>query len=56
MNTVTTNNALATYFVRHADDNLVIGQRLATYVSRAPELEEDLAVGNLSLDHIGVPL
>lgn len=54
MNTVTTNNALATYIVRHADDNVVIGQRLATYVSRAPELEEDLAVGNLSLDHIGV--
>lgn len=54
MNTVTTSNDLATYIVRHADDNVVIGQRLATYISRAPELEEDLAVGNLSLDHIGV--
>ena len=50
MNTVTTNNDLATYIVRHADDNVVIGQRLASYISRAPELEEDLAVGNLSLD------
>ena len=54
MNTVTTNNSIATYIVRHADDNVIIGQRLATYISRAPELEEDLAVGNLCLDHIGV--
>ncbi len=54
MNTVTTHNALASYIVRHGDDNVVIGQRLAAYVSRAPELEEDLAVSNLALDHIGV--
>jgi ring-1,2-phenylacetyl-CoA epoxidase subunit PaaC len=54
VNTITTDNSLATYIVRHADDNVIIGQRLATYISRAPELEEDLAVGNLSLDHIGV--
>lgn len=54
MNRVTTTNPLATYIVRHCDDNVVIGQRLAEYVSRAPELEEDLAVSNLALDHIGV--
>lgn len=54
MSTVTTQNALTTYIIRHADDNVVIGQRLAEYVSRAPELEEDLAVSNLALDHIGV--
>ncbi|GMQ92810.1 MAG: phenylacetate-CoA oxygenase subunit PaaC [Acidimicrobiia bacterium] len=54
MNMVTTQNPLATYIVRHADDNVVLGQRLAEYVSRAPELEEDLAVSNLALDHIGV--
>jgi ring-1,2-phenylacetyl-CoA epoxidase subunit PaaC len=54
VNTITTQNALATYVVRHADDNVVLGQRLAEYISRAPELEEDLAVGNLTLDHIGV--
>jgi ring-1,2-phenylacetyl-CoA epoxidase subunit PaaC len=54
VNTVTTTNALATYAVRHADDNVVLGQRLAQYISRAPELEEDLAIGNLALDHIGV--
>lgn len=54
MTAVTTQNALATYVVRHADDNVVLGQRLAEYISRAPELEEDLAIGNLALDHIGV--
>lgn len=54
MNTVSTQNSLATYIVRHADDNVVIGQRLAEYVSHAPELEEDLAISNLALDHIGV--
>lgn len=54
MNTVTTDTALATYVVRHADDNLVLGQRLAQYISNAPDLEEDLAVGNFALDHIGV--
>lgn len=54
MNAVTTHKPLATYIVRHGDDNVVLGQRLAAYVSRAPGLEEDLAVSNLALDHIGV--
>jgi ring-1,2-phenylacetyl-CoA epoxidase subunit PaaC len=54
VNTVTTDSALLTYLVRLADDNVVLGQRLAEYISYAPELEEDLAVGNFALDHIGV--
>lgn len=54
MNTVTTTNPLATFLVRHADDNIVIGQRLGEYISCAPELEEDLAIANTALDHIGV--
>lgn len=54
MSGVATQEALASYIVRHADDNVVLGQRLAEYISRAPELEEDLAIGNLALDHIGV--
>jgi ring-1,2-phenylacetyl-CoA epoxidase subunit PaaC len=54
VNTITTRSALATYVVRHADDNVVLGQRLSEYVSRAPELEEDLAIANFALDHIGV--
>lgn len=47
-------NGLARYVLRHADDNVVLGQRLAEYVSHAPELEQDLAISNLALDHIGV--
>ena len=54
MTSVAIQDALATYVVRHADDNVVLGQRLAEYISRAPELEEDLAIGNFALDHIGV--
>jgi len=54
VNTVTTDSALVTYLVRHADDNVVLGQRLAEYISYAPDLEEDLAIGNFALDHIGV--
>lgn len=44
---------LVTYLLRLADDNLVLSQRLGALVSRMPELEEDIAVANLSLDHLG---
>lgn len=54
MNTLTTSTALGTYLVRLADDNLIIGQRLGEYISRAPELEEDLAIANTGLDHVGM--
>ena len=54
MNTLTTTDPRATYVVRLADDNVVLGQRLGEYISHAPELEEDLAVANTALDHIGV--
>jgi ring-1,2-phenylacetyl-CoA epoxidase subunit PaaC len=54
VNTITTRTPLGTYLVRLADDNLVMGQRLGEYISRAPELEEDLAVANTGLDHIGI--
>ena len=40
--------------VAHADDNLVIAQRLGEWISRAPELEIDIALGNIALDHLGV--
>ncbi len=40
--------------VAHADDNLVLAQRLGEWISRAPELEEDIAIGNIALDHLGV--
>ncbi|MDJ0954723.1 MAG: phenylacetate-CoA oxygenase subunit PaaC [Acidimicrobiia bacterium] len=44
------------YLIRLADDNLILSQRLSEYISRAPELEEDLAVANIALDHLGVAM
>lgn len=44
---------LVRFLLRHADDNLVLAQRLGEWISRAPELEEDLALANLALDHLG---
>lgn len=41
------------YVIRHADDNLVLAQRLGEWISRAPELEEDIALANIGLDHLG---
>jgi ring-1,2-phenylacetyl-CoA epoxidase subunit PaaC len=49
-------NNLHRYLLRHADDNLVLSQRLSEYISYAPELEEDLAVANIALDHLGVAM
>ncbi|HET9259489.1 MAG TPA: 1,2-phenylacetyl-CoA epoxidase subunit PaaC [Acidimicrobiia bacterium] len=40
--------------VNHADDNLVLAQRLGEWISNAPELELDIALGNIALDHLGV--
>ena len=43
-----------TFLLAHADDNMVLSQRLAELISHAPELEVDIALGNTSLDHLGV--
>ena len=40
--------------VSHADDNLVLAQRLGEWISNAPDLELDIALGNIALDHLGV--
>ncbi len=45
--------ALETYVLRLADDNMVLGQRLGELIAWMPELEEDIAVANLALDHVG---
>ena len=37
-----------------ADDNMVLAQRLAEWISNAAELEIDIALGNIALDHLGV--
>jgi ring-1,2-phenylacetyl-CoA epoxidase subunit PaaC len=42
------------HLLAHADDNLVLAQRLGEWISRAPDLEEDIAIGNIALDHLGV--
>jgi ring-1,2-phenylacetyl-CoA epoxidase subunit PaaC len=43
----------AVYALRLADDALVLSQRLCWWSSRAPELEEDLALTNIALDLLG---
>ncbi len=45
--------ALFTYCLRLADDALILGHRLSELCSRAPFIEEDLALTNISLDMIG---
>jgi len=42
------------WLLAHADDNMVLAQRLGEWISNAPELEEDIALGNIALDHLGV--
>jgi ring-1,2-phenylacetyl-CoA epoxidase subunit PaaC len=45
--------ATLAYALRLGDNALVLGQRLAENVTRAPELEEELANANFALDYIG---
>lgn len=45
--------AVARYALRLGDDALMLSQRLGWWISRAPELEEDIALGNIALDLIG---
>ncbi len=44
---------LYTFLLRVGDDNLILAQRLGELVSWMPELEEDIAVANVALDHLG---
>ncbi|MFE0521533.1 1,2-phenylacetyl-CoA epoxidase subunit PaaC [Streptomyces sp. NPDC058954] len=44
---------LATYLLRLGDDALVLGQRLCAWITRAPLIEEDLALSNIALDLVG---
>jgi ring-1,2-phenylacetyl-CoA epoxidase subunit PaaC len=41
------------YTLRLADDALVGAQRMGEWISRAPELEEDMALANIGLDLLG---
>lgn len=44
---------VAEYALRIGDDGLILAQRLGHWISRAPELEEDVALGNIALDQLG---
>ncbi len=41
------------YAVRLGDDAIILGHRISEWVSNGPFLEEDIALGNVSLDYIG---
>ncbi len=45
--------ALATYCLMLGDDALVLSHRLSEWCSRAPDLEEDIALANIALDLLG---
>jgi ring-1,2-phenylacetyl-CoA epoxidase subunit PaaC len=47
------NAALFGYTLALADDALVSAQRMGWWISRAPELEEDVALANIGLDQLG---
>jgi ring-1,2-phenylacetyl-CoA epoxidase subunit PaaC len=44
---------LFAYCLMLGDDSLILSQRLAEWCSRAPELEEDIALANIALDLLG---
>ena len=43
----------AHYVLGPADDALIYAQRLGEWISRAPQIEQDLAFGNIGLDLLG---
>ena len=45
--------AVGGYALQLGDDALIMAQRLGEWVSRAPELEEDVAMANIALDLLG---
>lgn len=47
------NEAVKTYSLRLGDDALILGHRLSEWTSRAPFLEEDIALTNVALDFVG---
>ncbi len=46
-------NTRADYVLGLADDALISAQRLGWWISRAPEIEEDVALANIGLDQLG---
>lgn len=50
---VTAPEHVARYALTLADDSLILSQRLCWWISRAPEMEEDIAMANIALDLLG---
>jgi len=44
---------IAEYALRLGDDALILSQQLGEWIANAPELEEDVALGNIALDLLG---
>ncbi|WP_244303126.1 1,2-phenylacetyl-CoA epoxidase subunit PaaC [Leucobacter coleopterorum] len=44
---------VAEYALRLGDDSLILSQQLGWWVAKAPELEEDMALSNITLDLLG---
>ena len=53
MSTVAPTTTHVDYILGLADDALVSAQRMGWWISRAPQLEEDLALANIGLDLLG---
>lgn len=53
MTATTTLPALAAYALGLGDDALLLAQRLGEWVTRAPQIEEDIALANIALDLLG---
>ena len=50
---VAPSDEVAAYALTLGDDALILAQRLSHWISRGPELEEDIALGNIALDILG---
>lgn len=50
---VVASEKVAEYALMLGDDSLILAQRLGWWISRAPEMEEDIALANIGLDLLG---
>lgn len=50
---VAASSDIAEYALWLGDDALILAQQLGAWITRAPELEEDVALGNIALDLLG---
>ncbi|GAB3119306.1 1,2-phenylacetyl-CoA epoxidase subunit PaaC [Glaciibacter psychrotolerans] len=51
--TLVASDAVAEYALGLGDDALILAHRLGEWIANAPELEEDVALGNIGLDLLG---